>query len=258
MSSSEYLRNKMAATPKILNTLKPREASDITTKKRLAASRFFNLNGGDLGTMREDSILETSKGKATLAYQKETGRPKDSSDFTAYRGAVGINDDAAYHRGKLLTNSNDAGSISACTPVPILPTPKDASTITRERLLCHQTFVPAHTTGQVGAPLFVDDTIRIPKVNPPCCPLVANHNVKANVPFERTTHGPLKFTTINEEYGSQPPRKVGALIPRAKYIEKHHGNDFNVNPQRPFVKYQPAQSLPVRRLNEPRFGQVKP
>jgi len=248
----------MAAAPKILNTLKPLEASDITTKKRLAASRFFNVNGADLGTMREDSVLETSKGKASLSHQKQTGRPKDSSDFTAYRGAVGINNDAAYRRGELIANSSDPRSISACITIPTTAPTKDASTITRERLLCHDLKPPVHTTGQVAGPVFVDNTVRIPQVNPRCCPLLANHDVKAIVPFQRTTQGPTKFTTINEEYSAEPPYKVGALIARPKYIEKHHGNDLNVNPKRPFVRYQPAQGLPVRRIDAPRFGQVKP
>jgi len=254
----------MAAAPKILNTLKPLEASDITTKKRLAASRFFNVDGADLGTVREDSVLGTTKGKKILSHQKQTGRPKDSSDFTAYRGAVGINNDAAYRRGELIANSSDPRSISACIVIPTTAATKDASTITRERLLCHDLRPPVHTTGQVAGPVFVDDTIRIPAVlsesGVRCCDNIttANHEVKALVPYVRTTRGPTKFTTIGEEYSTQSPYKVGALIARPKYIEKHHGNDLNVNPQRPFVRYQPAQGLPVRRIDAPRFGQVKP
>ena len=96
MSSSQYLRNKMAASPKILNTLKPLDASDITTKKRLSSSRFFPINGQDKGTLREPSDMGTSKGKPTISTQKLTGQPRDSSDFTAYRGAVGIDKDLAY------------------------------------------------------------------------------------------------------------------------------------------------------------------
>jgi hypothetical protein len=248
----------MAAAPKILNTLKPLEASDITTKKRLAASRFFNVDGADRGTTREDSVLETSKGKKILSNQKQTGRPKDSSDFTAYRGSQGIQDDAPHARGQIILNSSDPASHNACIVIPTTAPTKDSSTITRERLLCHTLKPPVHTSGQVAGPVFVDNTIRIPQVNSTCCPLVANHAVKAIVPFQRTTHGPTKFTTIGEEYSSEPPRKTGLLIARPKYIEKHHGNDLNVNPQRPFVKYQPAQGLPVGRINVPRFGQVKP
>jgi hypothetical protein len=257
MSSSQYLRNKMAASPKILNTLKPQDASDITKKKRLIASRFFPIDGADKGTMREASDLSTSKGKETLSHQKQTGQPKDSSDFTAFRGAVGINKDLSYYRGRLLTNSSSSGSISNCVPIsPVIPT-KDASTITREKLLCHQTKPSFHTTGQVGPPLFVDDTIRIPVIDSTCCPLKANHEVKATVPFERTTYGPSKFSTIPYEQSNNPPYKAGSLIPRSKYIEKHHGNDLFVNPERQFVRYQGSE-VPVQRLDKPRFGDVKP
>ncbi len=247
----------MAASPKILNTLKPLDASDITTKKRLSSSRFFPINGQDKGTLREPSDMGTSKGKPTISTQKLTGQPRDSSDFTAYRGAVGIDKDLAYQRGKLLTNSNSDGSISNCVPMsPVIPT-KDASTITRERLLCHETKPAVHTKGQVGPPLFVDDTIRIPAAVSVCCPLKANHEIKANVPFERTTYGPTKFTALGYQEGNDPPYKAGSLIPRNKYIEKHHGNDLNVNPQRPFVRYQ-GSDVRMKRLDKPRFGNVKP
>jgi hypothetical protein len=266
MSSSQYLRNKMASMPKVLNTLKPLDSSDITTKKRLSSSRFFPINGQDKGTLREASDLETSKGKAPISTKKQTGQPRDSSDFTAYRGAVGIDKDLAYQRGRLLANSSSLGSISNCVAMArVIPT-KDASTITRERLFCHQTKPPAHTTGQVGPPVFVDDTIRIPPVDPTkwCpsdptkwCPSNANHSVKANVPFERTTHGPTKFSALGYQEGNDPPYKIGSLIPRPKYIEKHHGNDLLVNPKRLFVRYQ-GSALPVQRRDKPRFGDVKP
>ena len=141
-------------------------------------------------------------------------------------------------------------------PAAIIPT-KDASTVTRERLFCHETKPMVHTTGQVGPPVFVDNTIRIPSVDSTCCPLKANHEVKADVPFERTTHGPSKFTALGYQEGNVPPYKAGSLIDRPKYIEKHHGNDLNVNPKRLFVEYK-GSNLPLQRLDKPRFGDVKP
>lgn len=115
-----------------------------------------------------------------------------------------------------------------------------------------------HTRGQVGPPVFVDDTIRIPTVDPTkWCPSNANHEIKDNVPFERTTHGPTKFTALGYQEGNDPPYKAGSLIPRPKYIEKHHGNDLFVNPQRPFVRYQ-GSALPVQRLDKPMGVNVKP
>jgi hypothetical protein len=263
MSSSQYLRNKMASMPRVLNTMKPQDASDITTKKRLSNSRFFPINGGDKGTLREASDMETSKGKATISTQKSTGQPKDSSDFTAFRGAVGINKDLAYYRGRLvdcnsrfldenLPQTFTAGERTALTVA------NSGSDFVRQKLQCAQQRVP-HTTGQVGPALFVDDTIRLRPVDSSCstCIPSANHEIKANVPFERTTNGPTKFSTLPHQEPNNPPYKSGGLIHRSKYIEKHHGNDLNVNPQRPFVKYQ-GSDLPLQRLDKPRFGDVKP
>lgn len=262
MSSSQYLRNKLASMPRVLNTKKPQDASDITTKKRLSNSRFFPIDGQDKGTLREASDMETSRGKAPISTQKQTGQPKDSSDFTAYRGAVGIDQDLAYLRGRLV----DCNSRILDQNVPqtfttgqrnALTVANSGSDFVRQKLQCAQERTP-HTTGQVGPSVFVDDTIRIPTVDPTkWCPSNANHEIKANVPFERTRHGPTKFTTLGYQEGNDPAYKAGSLIPRPKYIEKHHGNDLFVNPERPFVRYQGSE-LPVQRLDKPRNGDVKP
>lgn len=269
MSSSQYLRNKLASMPRVLNTKKPQDASDITTKKRLSNSRFFPVNGQDKGTLREPSDMGTSKGKPTISTQKLTGQPKDSSDFTAYRGAVGIDKDLAYQRGRLVDcNSRfldenlpqTFGSVDSngnkIVERSALVITNSGSDFVRQKLACAQQRTP-HTTGQVGPPLFVDDTIRIPAAISVCCPSKANHEIKANVPFERTTHGPTKFTAIGYQEGNNPPYKAGSLIPRPKYIENHHGNDLNVNPERQFVKYQ-GSDVRMKRLDKPRFGDVKP
>ena len=262
MSSSQYLKNKLASMPKVLNTMKPQDASDITNKRRLAASRFFPITGADKGTLREASDLSTSNGKPAISTQKSTGRPKDSSDFTAYKGAVGINKDLAYLRGRLV----DCNSRILDENVPQTFTTGERTAMTvansgsdfvRQKLQCAQERTP-HTQGQVGPAVFVDDTIRIPTVDPTkWCPSNANHEIKANVPFERTTHGPTKFTAIGYQEGNDPPYKAGSLIARPKYIEKHHGNDLNVNPQRPFVRYQGSE-LPAQRLDKPMGVNVKP
>jgi hypothetical protein len=262
MSSSQYLRNKLASMPRVLNSKKPQDSSDITTKKRLSNSRFFPINGQDKGTLREASDMSTSNGKAPISTQKQTGQPKDSSDFTAYRGAVGIDKDLAHRRGRLvdcnsrILNQNvpqtfNTGQRNALTVA------NSGSDFVRQKLQCAQERTP-HTKGQVGPGVFVDDTIRIPTVDPTkWCPSNANHDIKANVPFEKTTHGPTKFTTLGYQEGNDPPYKAGALIARPKYIEKHRGNDLFVNPERPFVRYQGSE-LPVQRLDKPRHADIKP
>ena len=149
------------------------------------------------------------------------------------------------------------GTLVGITALAAIPFLRPVRNFVRQKLACAQQRTP-HTTGQVGPPVFVDDTIRIPPVDPTiCCPSNANHEIKANVPFERTTHGPTKFSALGYQEGNDPPYKIGSLIPRPKYIEKHHGNDLLVNPKRLFVRYQ-GSALPVQRIDKPRFGDVKP
>ena len=269
MSSSQYLRNKLASMPRVLNTKKPQDASDITTKKRLSNSRFFPINGQDKGTLREASDMETSKGKPTISTQKLTGQPRDSSDFTAYRGAVGIDKDLAYLRGRLVDcnkrfldenipqtfGSVDSNGNKIVERTALVIT-NSGSDFVRQKLSCAQQRIP-HTEGKVGPSVFVDDTIRIPAPISVCCPPNANHEIKVLSPYQRTTHGPTKFTTIGYQEGNNPPYKAGSLIPRSKYIEKHRGNDLKVNPERPFVRYQ-GSDIRMKRLDKPRFGNVKP
>ena len=52
--------------------------------------------------------------------------------------------------------------------------------------------------------------------------------------------------------GGNPHYKAGAALRKIPYVEKHHGNDLNVNPKQPFVKYQiPANSPAHLRINDP-------
>jgi hypothetical protein len=56
------------------------------------------------------------------------------------------------------------------------------------------------------------------------------------------------------------PYKAGALVATKypKYIEKHHGNAFGVNPKRQILPYQiPANSPAHLKINDPKFGNVK-
>ena len=52
----------------------------------------------------------------------------------------------------------------------------------------------------------------------------------------------------------QDARKVGGLVPsyHLKYIEKHHGNDLNVNPRRVPTDFKPPNSAPAHlKINDP-------
>jgi hypothetical protein len=164
------MRNKIKSLPVVLNTQKPTDASLFTTKKRLQASRDFEYNSNFVGTLAPtgSDINGITGVKSNL---KQTGRPRDASDFTAYRGSQGIGDDSAYRRGKI---------VQTCSANCIPSTPvasKSASTITSEIKNCH--------TEAEGIPKFVDNTIRLIGANiasQTCCVTTANHNLAKDIP----------------------------------------------------------------------------
>jgi len=94
------MRRKSAAATVILNTRKPTDSSMYTLKKRHMASTVFPVNGGDIGSMIEANG-RSGNSHQPLSYQKSTGRPKDSSYYTSYRGSQAIRNDAAYDRGRI-------------------------------------------------------------------------------------------------------------------------------------------------------------
>ena len=259
MSYTEYLRRKAAAEPVILNTKKPTDASMYTLKQRLSASVVFRPDGSSVGTTIETND-RSGNAHRPMSYIKKTGRPVDASSYTAFLGSQGIRDDAAYDRGRILTNSNDSGSVSACVPIPAPVAPKQASQFTRELIDCH--------TGRgdpISNQVFVDDTIRLSAgvptmVSEPttCCPDRAIHDTKEKKAFPQTPNRPSQaggqYAVIGPNITSpDDARKVGGPVASfyPPYVEKHHGNDLNVNPKRPFVKYKPG-GLPAHlKINDP-------
>jgi len=275
MSASEYLRRKAAKTQYIVNTVKTTDSSMQTLKVKYAASRIFNtLSGGSIGTTLESGNLETSNGKAARAYAKNTGRPANSSDYTAYRASQGINDNAAASRGKFFTS----GCLSdAVFPEPVAYDPAsgvrlantvatNSSTFIMDREFCYKTLPVAHNNGDkvVDKPKFVDNTISLNGYNQTACKTTsqnvppANHSIKDDMP--RNLHPPITGAkrSVPVVFGSNnvASYKAGAAIDNIRYIEKHHGNDLNVNPKRLVVPYQGSR-VAVNRINVPRFGQIK-
>jgi hypothetical protein len=274
MSYTEYLRRKAATEPVILNTKKFEDASMFTQKQRLSASRIFSVDGRDIGTTIEAND-RSGNAHRPMSYQKQTGRPADASDYTAFLGSQGIRDDAAYKRGRLLANSNDAGSISACVTIDAPIAPKQASQFTRELIDCH-TLHADGTADPISNQVFVDNTIRLSAALPTmvnggsyvngkwtpatttCCPAEAIHDTKEKKAYPQTPNRPSQaggqYALIGPNITSpDDARKVGAAVMSyyPPYVEKHHGNDLNVNPKRPFVKYKPG-GLPAHlKINDP-------
>jgi hypothetical protein len=271
MSYAEYMRRKSAAATVILDTRKPTDSSMYTLKKRHMASTVFPVNGGDIGSMIEGSG-RSGNSHQPLSYQKSTGRPKDSSDYTSYRGSQAIRNDAAYDRGRI-EQTCGSGECVPRNPDFFTTGQRTASTVStnassfiKQKLACtNQLALMPHTSGQVGPPVFVDNTISLNGysncVQNETLRPKAIHDIKAEVPYP--THPPRPSqaggqyailgvpTTIPVQY------KAGAPLRNIPYVEKHHGNDLNVNPKQAFVRYQgngPAHN----KINKPNFANVKP
>lgn len=242
MSYTEYLRRKAAATPTIISTRKTVDASLLIAEKRLATAQIFARDGRQTGVIN-NSIDPSSPLYANRSYQKATGgQIPDASSFTA-SSATG----AGFHKPELKIQS-------CCTTLIDAPVPdKIASSFTTGLVSCHE------QRGEHEIPsVFVDDTISLNGVVG--CER-AIFDVKAKTAFPKYPNRPDYFA--NKYVDTTPVgqfRKVGAPIPsdHLPYVEKHHGNDLNVNPRRPFVPYQiPFGVIPHLKINDPKFGNVK-
>jgi hypothetical protein len=134
----------------------------------------------------------------------------------------------------------------------------------------------AHEPGMRGTPQFVDDTIslntgtfRIGTGNHPTtgstngssnavsCP-PANHTHPALVPYVSWSPRPAKGAggiPVSVQPRPGDARKVGGLVPsdHLRYVEKHHGNDGNVNPRRVPRPYNiPANAPAQLKINDPK------
>jgi hypothetical protein len=268
MSYTEFLRRKAAAAPKIIDTTVRSDASTITMRRRLQANRefFTSARQGVITNVSDPSGTGTASllKSATVTTKASGGRIPDASTFTAFMGGDAINGDGGVFQTarRYVANSNDAGSISSCVtiadPIPFA----NASQFALEKQNCYQPSTEPHIQNELGAPVFVDNTIRLKHLTS-CCVnnndiAQAIHTHPADVPHNDYQARPLKgnggipvFTIARAD----DARKVGSYnFPRDhhKYVEKHHGNDLNVNPRQVPIKYQiPAGSPAHLKINDP-------
>jgi hypothetical protein len=278
MSYTEYLRRKAAAAPKIIDTTVRSDASTITMRRRLQANQefFTSTRQGVINNVSDPSGTGTTSNlkAATVTTKLNGGRIPDASMFTAFVGGTAIGNDGGVFQTaqRYVANSNDAGSISSCVaiadPVPYTGTgvytanmvPQNASNRTNTLENCRQPSTEPHNQNELGGPLFVDDTIRLKHLTS-CCVnnndiAQAIHTHPADVPHNdyqarpEKGRGGIPIFTIST---ADDARKVGDRNPRKlPYIEKHHGNDLNVNPRRVPIRYQiPAGSPAHLKINEP-------
>jgi hypothetical protein len=274
MSASEYLRRKAAKTMYIINTVKSTDSSMQTLKIKHGAAQVFALGGNFKGTTLESGDLQTSGGKTVKSYVKNTGRPADSSSFTSYRGSQAIGDNKAAARGKLRSEG--------CLDSTEFPEPQtyagfgkriantvstNSSTRTHAVATCNETLPDAHNNGDkvVDKPQFVDNTISLNGYNQLVCLTssqnvpAANHSLKAVTPLNihPSIVGAKRSVPIPLGPNNVPSYKAGAAIANIRYVERHHGNDSNVNPKQIPKRFQ-GSHLAVKGINVPRFGNIKP
>lgn len=238
MSCRDYLKNKMAALPKVVNVKNSTDASMLTLKKKHVASRVFALDGGEIGTTRVASDMMADKLYLPYAIQstkKTSGAPPDASYHTAFRGAQGIDDDAPYIAG--------GRKSIPCNPNVPTPTWTYPSASDRARLIkaCEDA-----TGVHQGYPLYAGESKRKLAggyndgsnldVNPQC-------KYPNNAPVIRATknliqvYQPISTHTTKDFFMKSPPLfqspgvdsvKVGQWIASKSvsfpYVESHHGN----------------------------------
>jgi hypothetical protein len=203
MSYTEFLRSKKSTNVKVINTKKLQDASDITTQRRLGASRVFALNNAQVkGVINHPPDFSQEPLHQLQSSYKNGGsgrRPGDASDFTAYAGGQAIGKEIK--AGLPAARITQTPAISLTSPA----VPQSASDFTRRTQGCKDALGEPHQAATVTPPVFVDDTIRN-LGNPRLCTTnsnaksgacansittrPANHSIKAHTAFPDTPNRP--------------------------------------------------------------------
>lgn len=276
MSYTEYLRRKAAAAPVIIDTTpKKVDASFYTSQQRMAQNRIFYTSSrmGVVNNVSDPSSTPQGPKQPSGNVKANGGRIPDASTFTSYVGGLAIGDEAisGASPARLVANSSTSGSISACRtipePAPYIPgtttaygantVPQTASSYTNNTKHCTDLGkLEPHIASELGPSLFVDNMRpAIPASNTcvngeaaPCKPVIHTHPVIAPYPVFPNRPPP---TPMGPRLSTDIGRKVGAAIANHKYVERHHGNDVNVNPRRVPTKYKPSNGPAHLKINDP-------
>ena len=226
MSYTEYMRRKAASAPVVINNQKLRTASELTQERRLMASAVFSVDGRDDGTMRGDlRLTETAVNqKQPTSFVKQTGKPKNASDFTSYVGAHVIQNDIVFPSSGKTTvdgacyNTTSTGGNLIAVPVPYITgttgqvsantVARSGSDYIRERLACQKAKGEQHVANELGPSVFKDDTISRPQFNKQY--LSGAKTCAPNDMFPKVEH--IHSTTVNRQAWSARPTKSGIPV----------------------------------------------
>lgn len=265
MSYATYLRNKQAAQQKVVNVRNPTDASHFTHKKRLEANNVFFANGQGKGSLAMDTsrpdgvpLLQ----HASTSFQKNSTRPADASDFTSFRGAQGIRDDAAYMNG--------GRKNLLCIEAPTVDGSKykTAGDVTKDKIACDT------SNALLDPPKFVDTTIRLSAAHPDmvtgaCAITTSGPDTHTHSPGLPICNQQQNYAVTQHTFMAAPPEfqnqgvggaRIGAYYnPRSGYVENKHGNDLNVNPRRVPVPFVMTPNAPAHlKINRPTIFNIKP
>lgn len=293
MSYTEYLRRKADASPKIIDYQpKKVDASQFITQKRLAASTVFYLSSkrGAITQSFDDNYAMPNGSKMPVKTVKTTGAVPDASDFIAYIGGNAVDEKLAEgsRTTKYVLPANLPTTLCNDSFINGPAAPKSAGDWTRSQAPCVNGREP-HVQSELGPALFVDNTNTIKNYNLPqnmttyqisqdclqcgnnktvggktCAFCIgANHTHPADVPHNtewipRPKHG-MGGIPVSTVPSPSDARKVGNYDykDRQKYVEKHHGNDLNVNPRLVPGKFVPTNGAPAQlKINDPRHYPV--
>jgi len=263
MSSSDYLRTRLAGLTKVVSIQKPTDSSAYTSIKRKAAgaSGFF-IDGTSVGTTRnntDDTPTYGSSLHAVASYQKATaGKVPLSSDYTSYAGGTS----AAYDIRT--RNAGGQKTLLCVDPIQFPPTPSFNYVSASDRTRSIKCADSKNITDSPGAPLFVDNTIRLKagvpsKINECCGPQIekpvheTKNTILVGVNNQRYALGKSFYIPENQESPNVAPKQGGGYLgPRSTYVERKHGY---VQPTAP-IPVAPGgqgQDKAVLRINDPTF-----
>jgi len=286
MSYTEYLRRKAAAAPVVIDTRMKLDASSFTNRVRLSASVDFARDGQKYGSVANSDLTDRYTHGVTANKKVAGGRVPDASIFTAANAGQALANQALVPKPvRYVLNSNDAGSLTGCLPIPAPIPAKTASQAVRDIIACHERKGEQHFTNATthpGPSVFVDDTIthvknyNLPQnttkyqIAPDCtacggnpagvgvtcalCVGAANHAPSADMPHN-TRWGPRPTKSAQPILVAPSPsdaRKVGAAMRHIPTVGKHHGNAMIGHIQYPDTPYQiPAGTAAHLKINEP-------
>jgi len=256
MSYTEYLRRKDAGAIKIVSTRENTDASTHTWKVKMASSTVFSRDGSSIGVVNRPQDLKDDKLKQVLSYRKQSGgRTPDASQFSQCMAG------SALSASLLPANAKPDPTIivGPCYTISAPVSYLSSSDFTRNRSACQVANGQQHDLATLTPPVFVDNTIRLSVGIVPCAtdPSHVIHEIKEQKAFPLHPDRPSQAGGQHAIIGASTTtpddaRKVGAALRNIPYVEKHHGNDLNVNPKRPFVRYQIPPGAPAHlKINDP-------